>query len=295
MSNTSRFDFCPKCGALEKDGVCQGCGYVRKKRVPKQKGSNGRIAISIIILLMMLIFCSGMVAYLSIDFSAGAEDAKQTKESESEESYRYYVGPYNALKDDLLYQVEFKEEDFRPEDHIGKVRINVEYPQLTGAALNLEVINSYLENEYWYYKQYFDERYEPNMDEYGNFYVASLGYVTYMDDNVMSIVFHEEINVDGKKSKQYYCLNFDMEAGALINNMEILNIDMDFVKDFMKRVDLQRGVDWLSENTDEEVLEYFQDWDHLVIYYTPMGMEVGLNLYSNILTVTYKDYEQFLK
>ena len=24
---TERFNFCPKCGALTRDGVCQSCGY----------------------------------------------------------------------------------------------------------------------------------------------------------------------------------------------------------------------------------------------------------------------------
>ncbi|MGN1148159.1 MAG: hypothetical protein ACI4TB_07025, partial [Lachnospiraceae bacterium] len=27
MGDSSRFDFCPKCGALARDGVCQSCGY----------------------------------------------------------------------------------------------------------------------------------------------------------------------------------------------------------------------------------------------------------------------------
>ena len=37
-----------------------------------------------------------------------------------------------------------------------------------------------------------------------------------------------------------------------------------------------------------------QDESSLVIFYTPMGLEVGLNLDQRIVYVTYSDYEKFL-
>ena len=45
----------------------------------------------------------------------------------------------------------------------------------------------------------------------------------------------------------------------------------------------------------QEILELLRNLDHLVIFYTPMGMEVGLNLYEVVLYMTYSDYERFLK
>ena len=37
-----------------------------------------------------------------------------------------------------------------------------------------------------------------------------------------------------------------------------------------------------------------KDPAYLVVFYTPMGMEVGLNLGNRVVYVTYEDYEQFL-
>ena len=38
MADTSRFDFCEKCGALSRDGMCQSCGHVDPNyQPPKQE------------------------------------------------------------------------------------------------------------------------------------------------------------------------------------------------------------------------------------------------------------------
>ncbi len=220
---------------------------------------------------------------------------KPTQDVEGLESGRYYEGLYNALRDDLLYKAEFVTQEFKPEEYDERVIIQVEYPQITGAAPNLDIINSYLEMEYLYYKQFFDEKYEQNMTEDSYFYVVSKGYVTYMDEKVMSVVFEEEMYVDGQGMIQFYCLNFDMTDGVVMNNVDILNIDLEFAVEFRRREVLENGDEWLTDYTDQEILEMLRDWDHLVIFYTPMGMEVGLNLYEVVLYMTYSDYERFLK
>ena len=35
------------------------------------------------------------------------------------------------------------------------------------------------------------------------------------------------------------------------------------------------------------------DDDSLIIFYTPLGMEVGFNYYYGWVTVTYKDYQKY--
>lgn len=358
MSELSRFDFCPKCGALARDGVCQSCGYVNQSSVPKvqpqpqpqpqqympsnpayqkpQKGNTALIVILVIlVLLLAMVFtcCVGGLTYLllstdhvqitteySSDYSGddkadvdesvndepvndgasndGSSDMaieKPTQDVEGLENGLYYEGLYNALRDDLLYQVDFKVGELKPEEYEERVNIQVEYPQLTGAAPNLDIINSYLEMEYLYYKQFFEEKYEQNMTEDSVFHVVSKGYVTYMDEKVMSVVFQEEMYVDGQSMIQFYCLNFDMTDGVVMNNVDILNIDLEFAVDFRRREILENGDEWLTDYTDQEILELLRNLDHLVIFYTPMGMEVGLNLYEVVLYMTYSDYERFLK
>ena len=41
MDQSGKFDFCPKCGALARDGVCQSCGYHLKNSVPKNDMKQG--------------------------------------------------------------------------------------------------------------------------------------------------------------------------------------------------------------------------------------------------------------
>lgn len=408
MSSLSKFDFCPKCGALARDGVCQSCGYVNPESVPKQPkqsaqafpggGNAGYVAppqdgynpytntqfqnynnqyqngmqggyaypnpalqkpeknnkalitiLVIVVIILGLLFtcCAGTLGMYMMDVNVSTlfeeeskslfpweeddreeeekkpsedkfvtdkkftepskeEDIKTpTKDSSEEEMTMptqdleglenglYYEAPYNALRDDLIYNVEFKVGSAL-DDYDGRVTIEVEYPQLTGAAPNLDIINAYLEREYSYFLDYFAEQYEPYMTEDSLFYVASKGYVTYMDEEVLSVVFHEEIYIDGESMIQYYCLNFDMTDGVVMNNVDILNLDLDFAVEFRRREIIENGDEWLTDYTDQEILELLRDVDHLVIFYTPMGMEVGLNLYEVVLYMTYSDYEKFL-
>lgn len=369
MSSLSKFDFCPKCGALARDGVCQSCGYVNPQSVPKQpkqpeqtcqgqqfqgqqfraqqyqtgfgqnapaKSNTALITILVIIVVILgLLFtcCVGALSMYMMDVNVSTffeeetkgvlpweeddeeevktpsvenktESSKQSELKEEEmtkptqdiegiENGLYYEALYNAIRDDLGYGIEFKV-GTQADDYDGRVTIQVEYPQLTGGAPNLDVINAYLEREYTYFIDYFSEQYEPYITEDSIFYVASQGYVTYMDEKVLSVVFQEEIYIDGESMIQYYCLNFDMTDGVVMNNVDILKLDLEFAVEFRRREIIENGDEWLTNYTDQEILELLRDVDHLVIFYTPMGMEVGLNLYEVVLYMTYSDYEKFL-
>ena len=47
--------------------------------------------------------------------------------------------------------------------------------------------------------------------------------------------------------------------------------------------------------SDQEITYYLTDSDYLIIFYTPLGMEVGFNYYDGWVTVTYRDYEKYQK
>ena len=83
-----------------------------------------------------------------------------------------------------------------------------------------------------------------------------------------------------------------------MDNTGIIDVDDDFSIDFRKRSDTQNGtIDDLTMMTDQEITRYLSSKDSLIIFYTPQGMEIGFN-YGNgdgWVTVTYKDYEEFLK
>ena len=46
--------------------------------------------------------------------------------------------------------------------------------------------------------------------------------------------------------------------------------------------------------SDQEIIGHFNSSD-IIVFYTPQGMEIGFNYDEGWVTVTYKEYEQYLK
>lgn len=418
MADNSRFDFCPKCGALARDGVCQSCGYQDPeivKAVEEQKqreqmqntqhmqnyqqmqnnqhmqnyqqmpnqgyqqmpnpgyqqgyqtaqnyspipsenprnkaGKNGLIICVVLgVILALIVGGVGLLYLLAVnvygtfsdnkvenesfldedgnvdwnkyfdifpeddmdsdsDSNSGEDMVYQTystntteinrNEEGQDESYPYYSGPYNDLKDDLSYQVEFYKDIFTAESS-GSVYIEVEYPQITMEnKTKEEEINTSLRYEFDFFVNVFEEDYKNYMNfEEDFFYIFADANVTYMDENILSVVFSEEVSVYIAEQwisyVNYYCLNFDMQTGMLLMNNEILNLDEAFALDFRQREIAENGDEALTDYTDQEILEMLKDESTLVLFYTPRGLEVGLNLDSIIVYVQYEDYQKYL-
>lgn len=221
------------------------------------------------------------------------DNTKPTQDLEGIAAGKYYSELYSDIRYDLDYQVTSEERIFQPEEY-PNVYVQISYPQITGDVDNIDYLNEVLEYEYLYYLEYFEEKYEPDMNE-DSYYICQAEYfVTYMDEDVMSVVFKEELMLDEFTAINFYCLNFDMDDGVVLNNAEILDMDEEFAIDFRRREILENGDEILTDYSDQEILELLQDPDYLVIFYTPMGMEVGLNLVDVVIYVTYDDYEQYL-
>lgn len=395
MADSSRFDFCEKCGALSRDGQCQSCGYKDPKYVPPApeasssaqqqfnqqyqynqqagqqynvqsqytqqynqqynrqygqyspyatpKKSNGGVIAIIVIAIVILFMCltcgvgavmmalttdiTDKVTSMQYEYNYYDEDSYDdyysddyysddyysdnyddysddyydengnqiypSQDVEGLESGKYYTELYSAIRDDLAYSVEMTEGYYAPENY-EYVMVDIEYPIISGDVPNLEYINETLEYEYSYYLDYFAESYEPYMLQDSYYIIYATCYVTYMDENVMSVVFHEEVLLDNFSAINFYCLNFDMKNGVVLNNTELLDMDEEFAIDFRKREILENGYEALPDYTDQEILALLKDENYLVIFYTPMGMEVGLNLGSVVIYMTYSDYQNFL-
>lgn len=393
MADSSRFDFCEKCGALSRDGQCQSCGYKDPKYVPPtpavsndiqqqynqqyqynqqfaqqyniqsqytqqynqqanpqygqqyasyvppKKSNGGVIAIIVIAIVILFMFLTCGVGFFmmalttditdkftSIEYEdyygdsdyyddddyynddyyddyyseesneyydENGEQIYPDQDVEGLESGKYYTELYSDFRYDLKYSAEMTSGYYAPENY-ENVIVNVEYPVISGDVPNLADINETLEYEYSYYVDYFAESYEPYMLPESYYIIYATCYVTYMDENVMSVVFHEEVLLDDFSAINFYCLNFDMKNGVVLNNTEILDIDEDFAVDFRRREILENGYEALPDYTDQEILDLLKDEDYLVIFYTPMGMEVGLNLGDVVIYMTYSDYKQFL-
>ena len=204
----------------------------------------------------------------------------------------YYGEITDAIREDLDYSITW--ENYEYEGNDDNVTIAVDYPVISGDIPNIDAINDIIDDETEYFESYYEE-YVKNISD-GRFLVYSEGYVTYMDDNVMSVVFAEMIYTDYWTDYGLYCLNIDVENGIVLDNSSIMEIDNEFAVDFRKRCKKQNGtVEDLEYMSDQEIAYYLSQGGTSIMFYTPMGMEVGLNMGGYYVTVTYKDYEDFLQ
>ncbi len=205
----------------------------------------------------------------------------------------YYGEIADAVRTDLNYSIEW--ENYEYEGNNDNVTIAVDYPVIKGDVPNLEVINDIIDDETEYFEEYYEE-YSKYMMPGENFLVYSEGYVTFMDQEVMSVVFCEMIYTDYWTDYGLFCLNIDMENGVVLDNNSIMDIDNEFAVDFRKRCRQQNGtVSDLDSMTDQEIVHYLTTGATSILFYTPLGMEVGLNMGEYYVTVTYTDYEKFLQ
>lgn len=216
----------------------------------------------------------------------------KASETEAETHGEYYGEIKDAVRTDLSYSIEW--ENYECEDNSDTVMIAVDYPVITGDVPNMELLNNTLAGEIEYFEEYYEE-YSKYMLPEEIFAVYSEGYVTYMDEDVMSVVFNEIIYTDYWVDCGLYCVNIDMENGVVLDNGSILKVDDEFAIDFRMRSKEQNGdISALEYLTDQEVAYYLTNASTGIIFYTPLGMEIGLNYGEDYVTVTYKDYEEFL-
>ena len=219
------------------------------------------------------------------------------EEDGQDESLPYYSGPYNALKTDLSYTVSFSRVSYTSDDI--NMLMTVEFPQISSDSMgNTDRINSCLSYEYEYFLDFYKEYVEQYMDEDSIYYFDVDSFVTYMDEDILSVVFYETIYLeadgDSYQDINFYCVNLDLTNNTMLSNTDILDLNENFAIDFRKREIEENGDEALTTYSDQEILEMLQDESSLVIFYTPMGLEVGLNLDQRIVYVTYSDYEKFL-
>ncbi|MCM1048005.1 MAG: hypothetical protein NC433_06245 [Clostridiales bacterium] len=210
-----------------------------------------------------------------------------------------YYEFHDDLKNNLSYSIEWDYFEYELDDE--DVSIYVDYPVIVGDDVpNLDKLNARIEREATSFQDYYEDMYSKYMDEDGNsyFYVNATGYVTYMSESVLSIAFQEETQSNYFGAVYVYCINIDMNSGVIMENTDILEVDDDFSVDFRKRSEKQNGVsDSLDSMSDQEITKLLKSEDNLIIFYTPQGMEIGVNYGDGYgwITVTYHDYKKYLK
>ena len=200
----------------------------------------------------------------------------------------YYVELADAIREDLSYSVDF--EEYTHSDYDNSVYITVWYTQVSEELANSESINEYLMDNAMYYAYMYES------DNVSDFMLEVDSFVTYMDEETLSVVVSEYIYADGKPVYDLYCMNFDLKTGTLLNNTDIIEASDDLVEAFIDQSIYQNGyTSSVSDYSNEEIEDFMSDEDSLILFYTPVGLEIGYNHPSGWVTATLKDYQRFLK
>lgn len=178
------------------------------------------------------------------------------------------------------------------------VTIRMAYIQLEGDIPHLKELNeTILSYSAYFAESYFDQYSEEDSYE-GYVNMSTDSFVVYNDEHKMSILLDEQWEVDQDSSFDLYAINIDMDTGAVLDNSSILKIDDAFSADFRERSGKQNGESEADLMTDEQISAHLSDDQSNILFYTPVGMEVGYNFYgeetSGWITASYPDYEAYM-
>ena len=119
---------------------------------------------------------------------------------------------------------------------------------------------------------------------------STYSYVTYMDEEKVSVAFQHDLYVEGGKIPKVNAVNFRVETGEVIGYEEMAELDQDLAIRFRAQDKTQNdGVEYVQDLTDEELLEILGDPQAAVMFYTPVGLEIGFNYEDGWVTVTFKE------
>lgn len=207
---------------------------------------------------------------------------------EPSEEDDYYVELADAIRYDLSYSVDFEEYEVYEEDY--NVDIWVQYVELSGDNPYIDQINEQLKDGAMYYAKQF------NSLEASDLSITAISYVTYMDEEKLSVVVDERYFIEDYVQVDLYCMNFDLTTGTLLYNTEIVEVSDDLVEAFRKQSDYQNGESsMVSGYSDEEIAEFMKDEEALILYYSPVGLEIGYNNSEGWISATLKEYQKYLK
>ncbi len=300
--------------------------------VPQKKGHTGLIIAIVVIVILLFIVAVCALAYRAVqlandriddvmdddkydfdddydyhhddDFYGYDDDDDFFYDDDFDYDYDYdydyeddgYYSLQDDIKYDLSYGIDFDFYEYESDNE--NVNIMVTYPIITGEDVpNLEKLNDTIYSEVELIEEYFEEDYAPYMEknEDSYFSATAICYVTYMDEDKLSVVYQERIYADTYDLAYLECINIDMKNGVVLDNEEMLDIDDAFSVEFRTRSDEQNGEIYsLTNMTDQEITGYFNSPD-VIVFYTPLGMEIGFNYEEGWVTVTYEEYEQYLK
>ena len=316
--------FCPKCGAVIHDGKCASCGYstgkfsgnMSSETVPasqmKKSGSKAAVVSVLIVIIIFIILMSmgifmiisqvkdafgdltGMVSVLpesDFEYDWNWDDGWNEDDWDEDYTYEEYVpSPSDDFYEEfvsttvrgLSYDIAWNNTYIYTDDDQSYAHFSYEYPMVIGTEKPFAAnINAAI------YEQAMS--FEPVAIENENWGYLDC-YVTYMSEELLSVLFSYCSNTDRSSDYRIAALNFDMTTGEMIP-MEVMLPTYDFVITFRSNCEKQNGYSYsyeLQEMTDEEIMNAITNPETGVAFYTPVGLELGFNYPDGWITVTMK-------
>ncbi len=195
----------------------------------------------------------------------------------------YYPVITDYIRYDLSYSVSFEKYEN------DEKSVDCTYPVLEGEYEFIPALNQF----FFMFAQETESIADENACN-----AKSDAYVTYMDEEVMSVVFVEVYSfADDSTYECVYCYNIDIQKGEWIN-FELLDSSDEVLNELEKRCREQStsDADYLfTEYSKDDIREFLTNVDDsLVAFYTPLGMEIGLCYEGYWCCATFKDYEKYI-
>lgn len=241
------------------------------------------------------------VAEPDMDFAGGMHDYPNY--SKEDFTGRYYQDVVDCIDESVSYEVKREFQDVL--DAKNNVSIYTSYIQLDGNIPGLDEINRLLKEE----ATYFVNNYEENktdihamLEETGTGVQAELkSYVTYNTESIISVVVREDISLGYMyRDVALRSININLDTGTVLENTSILKLEDGFGQEFRERSNAQNGISesGIEAFSNDEIESMLNDEEALIIFYTPMGMEIGYNYKGESIlgwiTVTMQDYEKYV-
>ena len=201
----------------------------------------------------------------------------------------YYLELADSIREDLSYSAEKDIYTFFEEEK--EIYILVEYVVVDGETLFVkDKINEHLKSGAMYYAKEF------GTSDVTDLSLSVTSYVTYMDEDILSVVVDERYVWDDIMAVDLYCMNIDIKTGELLYNTEIIEPSEELAKAFLEMNEYQNGyIEYLDKLSVNQVCRLFEEENNLILFYTPVGLEIGLNYEDGWVTATLKDYEKYLR
>ncbi len=351
MSEKRDFDFCPRCGALMQNGVCQSCGrgmprppqmtdgyYTQNppNQTQMQQGNPGmqygsgvsggpgtgpvyihaapakrknHTAVIVIGVSLTVILIVGLLTALIVslansarnsvnngrdrsgrdsydeyydDYYGGYDDEYDYGYYEPDENDPYYEEIVDWTRTDLDYGIQWAVESVDPDDGSDDCTYYTTYPILDREGFEeFDAVNEKIRQKAVSYRDSYKD-YEGG--------VSTFGYVTMMDEEKISVVFKHNFYKEDVVEVRLDACTFWIDSKEEAAPEEMTELDLDLAMRFQSQDKIQNdGVEYVQNLTGEELLEILKDPKQAVFFYTPVGLEVGLNYESGWVTVTLKE------